>query len=445
MSSELVAPPATADAAPRVPVASRRPALVASGLGKRYQRGKTDGLFRYRSLREELSGGLRRRPKANDDDRTFWALRDVSLEIGEGEAVGIIGRNGAGKSTLLKVLAGITPPSEGRAEVRGRVGSLLEVGTGFHPELTGRENIQLNGAILGMRRGEIASRTDEIVDFAGVGEFLDTPVKRYSSGMYLRLAFAVAAHLEPEVLLVDEVLAVGDVEFQKKCLGRMAEIGARGRTVVFVSHSMPAILRLCERVILLDGGRVIADGAPQEVVRVYLDSGLGTSAQREWPDPDEAPGDDVARLHAVRVRDHAGDVSDEIDITRPMTLEVDYWHVSADPTARPYANVHLTDQDGVLLFVSADFVNRTWRESPRRPGLVRTSCRIPGNLLAEGKVFVRAALSSLDPVTVHADEHDAVAFQVIDRSQGEGTRGEYTNDWPGVVRPLLDWDVTRGS
>ena len=217
--------------------------------------------------------------------RSIWALKDVSFDINRGEVVGIIGRNGAGKSTLLKILSEITEPTEGRVEIHGRVGSLLEVGTGFHPELTGRENVYLNGAILGMKRAEIERKFDEIVAFAEVEKFIDTPVKHYSSGMYLRLAFAVAAHLEPEILIVDEVLAVGDAAFQKKCLGKMAGVAKEGRTVLFVSHNMPAITRLCERAILLDEGRLLQDGVSHQVVKAYLNAGLGTTAMREWPDP----------------------------------------------------------------------------------------------------------------------------------------------------------------
>ena len=230
-------------------------AIRAEGIGKRYRIGATQGVGRYRSLREDISElASRRGRKQERAKRDFWALKDVSFEIKAGETVGIIGRNGAGKSTMLKILARITPPTSGRGETHGRVGSLLEVGTGFHPELTGRENIMLSAAIMGMRRAEVQTRFDEIVEFADLAKFLETPVKRYSSGMYMRLAFSVAAHLEPEILLVDEVLAVGDAEFQKKCLGRMEELSGTGRTVLFVSHSMPSVLRLCPRVMLLDGG-----------------------------------------------------------------------------------------------------------------------------------------------------------------------------------------------
>ena len=235
-------------------------AIRVEHLGKRYRIGERE---RYRALRDTLADAVKaplrrlRSPRSpRVVDNTIWALRDVSLEVAPGEVLGVIGHNGAGKSTLLKILSRITEPTEGRAEVRGRVGSLLEVGTGFHPELTGRENIYLNGAILGMKRSEITRRFDEMVAFAGVERFIDTPVKRYSSGMYLRLAFAVAAHLEPEILLVDEVLAVGDAAFQKKCLGRMSDVAREGRTVLFVSHNLPSIENLCQRVVVVDGGRI---------------------------------------------------------------------------------------------------------------------------------------------------------------------------------------------
>src|SRR4051794_19126662 len=255
-------------------------AIRVENLGKRYRIGATQGIGRYRSLREDLSElASRRGRKQERAKRDFWALRDVSFEVEAGETVGIIGRNGAGKSTMLKILARITPPTEGRGEIYGRVGSLLEVGTGFHPELTGRENIMLSAAIMGMSRLEAQKRFDEIVEFADLAKFLETPVKRYSTGMYMRLAFSVAAHLEPEILLVDEVLAVGDAEFQKKCLGRMEELGGSGRTVMFVSHSMPSIARLCPRVLLFDDGHLAAEGSAIQVVDEYLGRGGGAAGR----------------------------------------------------------------------------------------------------------------------------------------------------------------------
>ena len=406
-------------------------AIRAEGVGKLYRMGATQGMYRYRTLREELATRLRRRDSAAQP-RSFWALRNVTFDIQEGEVVGIIGRNGAGKSTLLKIISRITAPTEGHLQVRGRVGSLLEVGTGFHPELTGRENIFLSGAVLGMRRSEITRQLDAIIEFAGVAPFIDTPVKRYSTGMYLRLAFAVAAHLETDILLVDEVLAVGDAEFQKKCLGRMAEFGSTGRTVLFVSHSMPSLLRLCPRLILLDRGCVVADGPAQGVAREYLESGIATSGERSWEDRALAPGDNLARLKAVRVLSDEGLLTEDIDIGRPVNIEVEYWNLTDDPSLELFVSLRFRNEDGVCLFVSNRF-------GLQGDGVIRASCEIPGNYLAEGRVLVTAAVGSLSPTAVHAMEEDAVAFQVENRAVRDGVGGEPVGDWPGVIRPELDW------
>src|ERR671933_597884 len=263
-------------------------AIDVVGLSKRYRIGQMHSAID--TLHDPLMHGLRTLRTGRGPREYIWALDDVSFEVREGEVLGIIGRNGAGKTTLLRILSRITEPTRGHADVTGRVGSLLEVGTGFHPELTGRENVFLNGAILGMRRSEIARKFDEIVEFAGIEQFLDTPVKRYTSGMFVRLAFSVAAHLEPEILIVDEVLAVGDAEFQKRCLGKMESFGQSGGTVLFVSHSMPTIARLCPRLVLLDRGRVVEDGPAERVIGRYLHGEQGTAARRTWPATD-APGD----------------------------------------------------------------------------------------------------------------------------------------------------------
>src|ERR1051325_514167 len=278
-----------------------KPIIRVKKVSKEYGVGPSQST--YVTLRDSVASAVRatfkRGNRRSAGQEILWALRDVSFEIAPGEVVGIIGRNGAGKSTLFKVLSRITEPTTGRVELYGRVASLLEVGTGFHPELTGRENIFLNGAILGMKREEIARNFDEIVAFAELERFIDTPVKRYSSGMYVRLAFAVAAHLEPEILIVDEVLAVGDVRFQRKCLDKMEGVSKEGRTVLFVSNNMPAITRLCERAILLDQGEIIEDGAASRVVSAYLGStAAGSAGVREWPDASRAPGDEVVRLRA---------------------------------------------------------------------------------------------------------------------------------------------------
>ncbi|MGD0409381.1 MAG: ABC transporter ATP-binding protein [Candidatus Limnocylindrales bacterium] len=420
-------------------------AIAASGLAKKYRIGvRRDP---YGRLSESLWNALTypfRRRTGEDRADDFWALRDVSFEVPRGSVVGVIGRNGAGKSTLLKIMSRITEPTLGRAELHGRVGSLLEVGTGFHQELTGRDNIFLSGAILGMKRAEILRKFDEIVDFADIGQFLDTPVKRYSSGMKVRLGFAVAAFLEPEILFIDEVLAVGDAEFQKKCLGKMSEIGQGGRTVIFVSHSMPAILRLCDRAILLDHGRVVVDGPTHEAVRRYLESGPGRTSSREWTDPATAPGDDVARLKSVRVVPPGGGPAEEIDIRRAIDIEVEYW-TRAPGDLRPSVNLHFYNDEGVCLFINNDWMDRQWWSASRRPGVVRAVCHIPGNFLAEGRVIVTAVVSTYNPTIVHAIEREAVAFVVVDRSEGDGVRGVYANEFPGVVRPMLEWHVEQVS
>jgi lipopolysaccharide transport system ATP-binding protein len=368
----------------------------------------------------------------------IWALRDVSFEVKQGEVVGIIGRNGAGKSTLLKILCRITDPTSGRAEIRGRVSSLLEVGTGFHPELTGRENIYLNGTILGMRKKEVDLKFDEIVDFSGVEKFINTPVKRYSSGMKVRLAFAVAAHLEPEILLIDEVLAVGDARFQKKCLNKMEDVGQQGRTVLFVSHNMPAITRLCPRTILLDSGGMLADGPSPEVVGAYLNTGLGTTAAREWPDLAKAPGDDVVRLCAVRVRTEEGQTTNAVDIRRPVGIEMEYEVLQPGRILLPY--FILLNEEGVRVLSSIDQAP-VWRGRPRPPGRYTSTGWIPGNLLAEGTPFVSLAMKAPDPKISHFREREAVAFQVIDSLDGDSARGDFAGRISALVRPLLRWET----
>jgi lipopolysaccharide transport system ATP-binding protein len=334
------------------------------------------------------------------------------------------------------MLSRITEPTSGHADVYGRLGSLLEVGTGFHPELTGRENIYLNGAILGMRRVEIHQKFDEIVAFAEVEQFIDTPVKHYSTGMYLRLAFAVAAHLEPEILLVDEVLAVGDAGFQRKCLNKMQDVGRDGRTVLFVSHNMPAITRLCARTILLDQGKILADGPSHQVVGAYLNSGLGTRAAREWHDLAQAPGNDIARLCAVRVRSQEGQMTDAIDIRRSVGIEIEYEVLKGGHVLWPHFTVH--NEEGLWLFVSID-QDPIWRRRPRPAGRYVSTGWIPGNLLAEGTMIIGPAIRTEQPRKVHFYERDAVAFQVIDSLDGDSARADHPGQFPGVVRPLLKW------
>ena len=351
--------------------------------------------------------------------------------------LGIIGRNGAGKSTLLKILSRITEPTCGYADIWGRVGSLLEVGTGFHPELTGRDNIFLNGAILGMRRAEIERKFDEIVAFAELEKFIDTPVKRYSSGMYMRLAFSVAAHLEPEILFVDEVLSVGDAAFQKKCLGKMGEVAREGRTILFVSHNVPAITRLCNRCILLESGTVLKDGATHDVMSVYLRLQLATSASREWGIAD-APGDSVVRLRALRARSVEGMVSETFDIRRPIGIDVVFDVLEDGQTLTP--NLHIFNEEGVNLFISID-TDPKWQGRHRPVGRYVSTAWIPANLLAEGTCVVGAAITTFSGMSVRLYERDAIAFEVIDSTDGNSARGEYAGHLPGVVRPLLNWET----
>jgi lipopolysaccharide transport system ATP-binding protein len=416
-------------------------AIEATGVSKRYRLGEYQAA--YGTLRESLVHAGRRLAGREHRSPTqeLWALDEVSFQVREGEVLGVIGRNGAGKSTLLKVLTRITTPTSGRIEIRGRVGSLLEVGTGFHPELTGRENIYLNGAILGMKRREIQAKLPAMVEFSGVEAFLDTPVKRYSSGMYVRLAFSVAAHLEPEILLVDEVLAVGDAEFQARCLGRMEDFGATGRTVVFVSHNMQAMAQLCDRAILLERGRIVMEGTSPDVVAHYLQTSAGAGATREWPDLAEAPGDELVRLRSVRIVDADGATVDHVDVRRPVGVEIVFRVLRDGPPVVPKIKVVA---DSRIAFNAMDVDPRWHAASP--PGDHVATAWIPGNLLNEGLVSVDAAVCSIDSPKLHhhASVHEAVSFHVQDPAEGDSSRGTFTGQWRGVVRPLLEWTARRG-
>jgi lipopolysaccharide transport system ATP-binding protein len=412
-------------------------AVSVEGISKRYRIGQYQGA--YGTLRDSIAAGTRRvaRREHRLHYEEIWALQDVSFDLGEGGVLGVVGRNGAGKSTLLKILTRITTPTTGKATIRGRVGSLLEVGTGFHPELTGRQNVYLNGSVLGMKRREITKKFADIVEFSGVEQFIDTPVKRYSSGMSVRLAFAVAAHLEPEVLLVDEVLAVGDAEFQRRCLGRMEDMSASGRTVIFVSHQMQSVAQLCERVIWLDKGSVVDDGPSSDVVARYLQSGYGgSSSSRVWPDLLSAPGDDLVRLRSVRVVQD-DDVAAAADVRRPVGIEIAFTVLRDGEPVFP--KIKLVDQRGDVAFNAMD-TDRRWRE-PATPGDYVSTAWIPANLLNEGLITVQVAVCSYGTMKLrnHAGVNDAVSFHVQDPAEGDSARGLFTGQWRGVVRPLLDW------
>jgi lipopolysaccharide transport system ATP-binding protein len=377
----------------------------------------------------------------------FWALQDVSFQVQRGEALGIIGQNGAGKSTILKLLSSITAPTAGEIAIDGRLSALIEVGSGFHPELSGRENIYLSGSILGMRRRDIDTKLERIVEFAGVRHFIDTPVKRYSSGMYVRLGFAIAAHLEPDILLLDEVLAVGDASFQAKCIQRIKELEAGGTTIVFISHDLTAVERICDRAILMRSGKIVAEGLPREVIKAYHEvdvsptrfGGAGSlaAAHREWREADTAAGDEVVRLRSARIRTRDGATLGAHDVRFPIGIEVVYDVLDEGHLLIP--NYHVIRDDGTYLFGMQD-VATEWRRRPRPVGRFMSTAWLPGNFMAPGTYSVDVAVSSHVPLArVHALVAGAVSFQIADHFGGDSARGDYMGDYPGVIRPMVDW------
>jgi lipopolysaccharide transport system ATP-binding protein len=415
-------------------------AIKVKHLGKRYTIGSS--INAYRTLRETISEQFTMKKKQPQTSEMLpdhiWALKDVSFEVRKGEVLGIVGRNGAGKSTLLKVLSRVTEPTEGSVEIHGRVGSLLEVGTGFHPELTGRENIYLNGAILGMKRNEIERKFDEIVAFAEVEKFINTPVKRYSSGMYLRLAFAVAAHLEPEILVVDEVLAVGDAEFQRKCLGKMGDVAKQGRTVLFVSHNMSAILRLTEETLVIDKGNLLLRAPTAEAVDFYLSRGLTQEGQRIWR-PDEIDQKSHFTPVAIRILDKNGYILETVRSTEPFFIEVEY--LVKKPIKGLRIGIYLITSHGEFVFTSFDTDEPEKFESHpiRKAGLYHSRVNIPANILNGGRYVLGINASSYRIKTYFHDER-ALAFNV-DPSGAPGTQ------WPesrlGPIRPALVWEIKK--
>jgi homopolymeric O-antigen transport system ATP-binding protein len=404
------------------------------------------GILGYNTLRDDLTrlparllSRLRRNGRATSE--TFWALKDVSFDVKEGEVLGIIGRNGAGKSTLLKILGRITEPTSGSVDIYGRVGALLEVGTGFHPELTGRENIFMNGAILGMSRAEIRRKFDEIVAFAEIGKFLDTPAKRYSSGMYVRLAFAVAAHLEPEILLIDEVLAVGDAEFQKKCLGKIDQITrTQGRTALFITHNLGAIAQLCTYTIWLDDGKIRASGPSSSVVAQYLTADA-RRGEIIWPQGTANRAISEFKLFSIRVRNSEGKVSSALENTKPFTVEIDY--AITKPLWNLRVGFSLRTSDGLCVFTTYDADHAEF-QCRRAPGHYTACCEIPRNLLSPSTYLI-SVNAGLPGIKNLARRDNVLLLDVEDTSPHRTLRGR-----PGIVQPILAWkqkscDVWKSS
>ena len=409
-----------------------QPIIRVQGLSKQYHIGGPTAP--YSTLRETLMD-LARKPmralRRNGDTSTFWALKDLDFEIAPGEIVGIIGRNGAGKSTLLKILSRITEPTIGRAELYGRVASLLEVGTGFHPELTGRENIFLNGSILGMARKEIESKFDEIVAFSEVEKFIDTPVKHYSSGMYVRLAFAVAAHLQPEILIIDEVLAVGDYTFQQKCLNKMQDVSTGGRTVLFVSHNLGAINRLCNRCLLLEGGKLIASGPTASVVQSYMTSGL---VQR--PEFTQ-PSNPAKAINLLRVALTGADGEIRSEIRYDECLSFEFVYETNQPVTGTSLGLMVYTLDGTCAFTSADIDANQEFLKVRNPGTYYARVTVPAQCLNVGRYSVKVGMANAMSGTIY-DNVEAIIFRIVDT----GTPGSVNGiRRPGILQPMLNWET----
>ena len=391
-------------------------------------RGKEDPYLKIGSEND-------RTKKASSD--YAWALQDINFEVKQGDTLGIIGRNGAGKSTLLKLLSRVTSPTTGTIKTRGRIASLLEVGTGFHPELSGRENIYLNGAILGMSKKEIASKFDEILDFSGVEMYVDTPVKRYSSGMYVRLAFAVAAFLEPEILIVDEVLAVGDAEFQKKCLGRMKDVSVNdGRTVLFVSHNMTAIQSLCSKSLMLENGKVSMVGDTYSVIEHYLKNYAQVTSKQIWPTGD-APGDSSAKLLKAEIVDKNGENVNSSYLEDEVLLEITYQ--CFEPGTKLNLSITVTTEKEEIVFTSPSLTDTKWCGLPHPAGTYVSKCGFPSNYFNEILYKVTILLVK-DGREVIANAEDAVFIQKIDSGLNRGT---FFGTWMGITRPILQWNTEK--
>ncbi len=392
-----------------------------------HQKGKGGTTLRD-VITENLRGLVGKKTKITTTHEEFWALKDVNFSIEQGDRVGIVGHNGAGKSTMLKILSKIIQPTTGTVRIRGRVASLLEVGTGFHPELTGRENIYLNGSLLGMSRTEIKKQFDAIVAFAGVEKFLDTPVKRYSSGMYVRLGFAISAHLDPEIMIVDEVLAVGDAEFQKKSLGKMRDNSASGRTIIFVSHNLTAVQALCNKTLYFEKGRLIEQGETNQVIASYISKVSKTRLVRNWDTIEEAPGNDLVRIRRIElVPDYPDDLT-HIDVRTPMTLRFEFWNQMDN--ANLNLSMHLNSLTGECIF------NVGTLSQPYGKGLIAAECTIPGYFLNDGSYTISMMVVK-DTVTPLYVMEEAITFDVEDYREGIAWYGK----WPGYVRPQFPFHI----
>jgi lipopolysaccharide transport system ATP-binding protein len=436
-------------------------AISVQNVSKRYRLGEISrsqllaDIHRW-WMKRITRGSIGENPKEKGD---FWALKDISFELKEGETIGIIGANGAGKSTLLKIISRITAPTTGLVRIKGRVGSLLEVGTGFHPELTGRDNVYLNGAILGMSRDEVKSKFDEIVGFAGLEQFIDTPVKRYSSGMYVRLAFSVAAFLEPEILIVDEVLSVGDQQFQQQCIQRMRQIIADGRTLLFVSHGAGLVRDVCSRAIYLKEGAMIFDGDVDEAFDIYTDSQKTksddgrsalelperaddeTTGVKKWHDLDTAPGDDAVRLHTVRVVDYYDRTVDIVSIAQSLTIEIEFVVLKEGRFLQPV--LQFTDDTGNTVFWSTD-ADPELRRTPRERGRYKSSMFVPHDFLAPGTVIIHVGIiQTAHEFVSHVNATEALSITVIEDPSENSVRGGYDGDIPGLIRPRMNWTMAK--
>jgi lipopolysaccharide transport system ATP-binding protein len=393
----------------------------------------------YKTIADTITSAIKfsnLEKRSNLNKKKFWALKDISFELDKGSVFGIIGRNGAGKSTLLKILSRITYPTIGNVEIHGRVGSLLEVGTGFHPELSGRENIYLSGSILGMKKSEINQNFDQIVRFSEIEQFIDTPVKRYSSGMYVRLAFSVAAHLDSNILLVDEVLAVGDSQFQKKCMGKMKSITNEGRTVLFVSHNIGSISSLCDKGLLLEEGKLEAMGDISDVVSKYISHHESSNDELVWTQ-NSAPGDNTIRLKSVKIT-LDGKSCKNIPINMDFKIEISYWNlVEKSPIM---VGLHLLDRNGYTVFESGNVKSAIlnidkWAGAEYPIGLFLTTCVIPKNFLNDGIYYVSILLLT-NTSRLHTKLDEILSFSIFDTGE---MRKEYAGEWKGVIRPKLDW------